>query len=91
MGDAVDDMETRVDQQRLDKYALELSSRNLSAKSCLGFNDRINEITRIVEENKIDLLVIGSHGHKGIKDMVYGQTVDGVRHNLKIPVLVINL
>ena len=91
MGDAVDDMETRIDQQRLEKYTLELSSRNLSAKSCLGFNDRINEITRIVEENTIDLLVIGSHGHKGIKDMVYGQTVDGVRHNLKIPVLVINL
>jgi manganese transport protein len=51
----------------------------------------VNEIIRIVEDNKIDLLVIGSHGHKGLKDIVYGQTVSGVRHNLKIPVLVINI
>jgi manganese transport protein len=46
---------------------------------------------RIVEENNIDLLVIGSHGHKGLKDIVYGQTVSSVRHELKIPVLVINV
>lgn len=91
IGDAADDMESRIDQQRLDVYTKELSGKNITSKSHLGYNDRVNEITRIVEENKIDLLVIGSHGHKGIKDMVYGQTVDGVRHNLKIPVLVINL
>lgn len=91
MGNSVDDMEARIDQERLDKYALELSSKNISAKTSLGFNDRVNEIVRIVEEKNIDLLVIGAHGHKGLKDIVYGQTVSGVRHNLKIPVLVINV
>jgi manganese transport protein len=91
MGSAVDDLETRIDQERLDKYALELSRKNISTTTCLGYNDRVNEIIRIVEDNKIDLLVIGSHGHKGLKDIVYGQTVSGVRHNLKIPVLVINI
>ncbi len=91
MGSAVDDLETRIDQERLDKYALELSRKNISTTTCLGYNDRVNEIIRMVEDNKIDLLVIGSHGHKGLKDIVYGQTVSGVRHNLKIPVLVINI
>ncbi len=91
MGDTVDDMETRNDQERLEHYASELSSKNISSSACLGYNDRVSEIVRIVEENKIDLLVIGSHGHKGLKDIVYGQTVSSVRHNLKIPVLVINM
>lgn len=91
MGDTVDDMETRNDQERLAHYASELSSKNISSSACLGYNDRVSEIVRIVEENKIDLLVIGSHGHKGLKDIVYGQTVSSVRHNLKIPVLVINM
>jgi len=91
MGDIVDDMEARIDQERLDKYADELTKKNINVKTKLGFNDRVNEIVRIVEENNIDLLVIGAHGHKGLKDIVYGQTVSGVRHNLKIPVLVINV
>jgi manganese transport protein len=84
-------MEARIDQERLDKYADELTKNNITVKTKLGFNDRVNEIVRIVEENNIDLLVIGAHGHKGLKDIVYGQTVSGVRHNLKIPVLVINI
>ncbi|MEY4114688.1 MAG: hypothetical protein RLZ76_1381 [Bacteroidota bacterium] len=91
MGDFVDDMETRNDQERLEHYAAELSLKNISSTTCLGYNDRVSEIVRIVEENNIDLLVIGSHGHKGLKDIVYGQTVSSVRHNLKIPVLVINV
>lgn len=91
MGDIVDDMETRNDQERLDQYASELSSKNISSTPILGYNDRVSEIVRIVEENNIDLLVIGSHGHKGLKDIVYGQTVSSVRHELKIPVLVINV
>jgi manganese transport protein len=37
------------------------------------------------------MLVIGAHGHSGIKDLLYGQTVGAVRHELKIPVLVVNL
>ena len=91
MGDIVDDMEARIDQERLDTYADELTRKSIAVKTKLGFNDRVNEIVRIVEENNIDLLVIGAHGHKGLKDIVYGQTVSGVRHNLKIPVLVINI
>ena len=37
------------------------------------------------------MLVIGAHGHSGIKDLLYGQTIDSVRHELKIPVLVVNV
>jgi manganese transport protein len=46
---------------------------------------------RLVKENNADMLVIGAHGHSGIKDLLYGQTVDSVRHELKIPVLVVSM
>jgi len=46
---------------------------------------------RIVKENEVDMLVIGAHGHAGIKDWFYGQTIDSVRHELKIPVLVVHV
>jgi manganese transport protein len=44
-----------------------------------------------VKENNADMLVIGAHGHAGIKDWLYGQTIDSVRHELKIPVLVVHV
>jgi manganese transport protein len=37
------------------------------------------------------MLVVGAHGHTGLKDFIYGETVNSVRHELKIPVLVVNL
>jgi manganese transport protein len=34
---------------------------------------------------------IGAHGHTGIKDFIYGETVNTVRHDLRIPLLVVHL
>lgn len=86
-----DDLETRKDQEQLDTYVQQLKEKNIQATGVLGFNDRAKEIVRIVKENKADMLVIGAHGHTGIKDLLYGQTIDAVRHDLKIPVLVVNV
>jgi manganese transport protein len=35
--------------------------------------------------------VMGAHGHAGVKDWLYGATINHVRHELKIPVLVVSL
>ena len=86
-----DDLETRKDQEQLNKYILQLGEKNIKAIGVLGFNDRAKEIVRIVKKHKADMLVIGAHGHTGIKDLVYGQTIGAVRHELKIQVLVVNV
>ncbi|MDZ4794383.1 MAG: Nramp family divalent metal transporter [Bacteroidota bacterium] len=86
-----DDMETRKDQEQLDTYIQQLKEKDISAIGVLGFNDRAKEIVRLVKENNADMLVIGAHGHSGIKDLLYGQTIGTVRHELNIPVLVVNV
>ena len=86
-----DDLETRTDQQHIDFYAERLKQMGYEAKAVLGFNRRAKEIVRIIKENNADILVIGAHGHSGIKDWFYGQTIDSVRHELNIPVLVVNV
>jgi len=86
-----DDLETRTDQQHIDFYAERLKQMGYVVKAVLGFNRRSKEIVRIIKENKADMLVIGAHGHRGIKDWFYGQTIDSVRHELNIPVLVVNV
>ncbi len=86
-----DDFETKKDKAQLESYAKQLTEKGFKVNAELGFKDRVKEIVRIVNEKNADLLVIGAHGHRGVKDILYGQTINAVRHELKIPVLVVNL
>jgi manganese transport protein len=88
-GNEADDFETRKDQEKLDAYVEFIRSKGHSASSMLGFQNRTKEIPRLIKEAKADLLIIGSHGHKGVKDWLYGETIETVRHQVKIPVLIV--
>lgn len=91
LGKNSDDLETRNDQDRIDDYISQLMARGMKVDGMLGYKFRASEIVRIVKENHVDMLVLGAHGHTGIKDFIYGETVNTVRHTLKIPVLIVNL
>lgn len=86
-----DDMETRKDKEHLDFYAQELKERGFHAEAKLGFGNRTKEIVKIVKETGAELLIIGGHRHTGLKDWFYGETIESVRHDLTIPVLVVNV
>ncbi|HEY2720216.1 MAG TPA: Nramp family divalent metal transporter [Chitinophagaceae bacterium] len=91
LGKDTDDLESRSDQGHIDFYARRFIQMGYDAKGVLGFDHRAKEIVRIIKENEVDMLVMGAHGHAGIKDWLYGQTIDSVRHELKIPVLVVHV
>ncbi|HTE11310.1 MAG TPA: Nramp family divalent metal transporter [Chitinophagaceae bacterium] len=91
LGDSTADLESKKDREQLQAYAQQLQERGCDVVAKLGYRNRVAEIVRIVKEEQADLLVMGAHGHAGIKDLVYGETIDKVRHELKIPVLVVNL
>lgn len=38
-----------------------------------------------------DLIVMGAHGHRGLMDLVFGATINEVRHGVDVPVLVVRL
>ncbi len=86
-----DDFETIKDTEQMEFYVRQLKERGFDVEGKIGFRNRVKEITRIVNENQADMLVIGAHGHTALKDFIYGETVNAVRHELKIPVLVVNL
>jgi universal stress protein A len=48
------------------------------------------EIVRIAEENKVDLIVAGSHGRHGFA-LLLGSTANGVLHHAKCDVLAVRL
>lgn len=90
-GEASDDEETREDKQRLENYVMQLQKMGYTAEFTLGYRNRVKEIIRIVKESKADMLVMGAHRHSGLKDYIFGETIEDVRHALAIPVLIVNL
>ncbi len=46
-------------------------------------------IVQWAKEHAPDLIVMGAHGHHGLKDLAFGRTIDAVRHELDIPILVV--
>lgn len=73
----------------METYVRLMKSKHLQAEGFLGYRHRAEEIVRIVKAERADFLVLGGHGHTGIKDWIYGETTNQVRHKVKIPVLVV--
>ena len=60
-------------------------------KGVLGYDHRVNEIVRIVKDTGAEMLIMGAHGHSGLKDYIFGETIEDVRHKITIPVLIVNV
>jgi len=88
MGEDTDDYERRHDEERMDKYLKIFQDKGYIANYYLSHENRVRAITKICKENKADILVVGSHGHRGIKDFIYGETVNRLRHQVNIPVFI---
>ncbi len=48
-----------------------------------------DEIVHLAQAIRPDLLVMGAHGHSGIRDLIYGATINAVRHALEAPILIV--
>ena len=52
-------------------------------------NAPAREIVRVARRVTPDLVIMGAHGHTGLKDLIFGTTINSVRHHLKVPVLIV--
>lgn len=83
-----DDQETRKDKEELELFVKELQKNNYKSESIIGFGNPAKAIAEIATTEKVDLIVMAAHGHRGIKDILLGSTLDSLRHKVKIPVLI---
>lgn len=82
--------EIRADRQYLDAILESLRAESINAELIVVYSANPGaEIITCAKRLAPDLIVMGAHGHKGFKDMVFGATINAVRHALAIPVLVV--
>jgi manganese transport protein len=88
-GDETADRETGADRRYLDDVARALHDLGFDARPVLLYGpDRAGRLVSHIKKNPVDLLVVGSHGHGLVRDLLLGQTVDKVRHGLDVPMLI---
>jgi manganese transport protein len=88
-GNKISDHETTIDEKMLIEYHHLLSEKGYNIHSKLGFGKPGKAIPKIINEGNYDLLIMGTHGHTGFKDLIFGTTVDNVRHSISIPLYII--
>jgi manganese transport protein len=93
-GEQTGDAESREDAAYLDGLASQLRSDLAehgipAVHATLGYGDVPRQIIALSRRHKLDLLVLGGHGHRGLQDVVFGNTIPGVRHGLDIPILTV--
>jgi manganese transport protein len=88
-GEKVLDHETQSDTDNLEKYQQNLLDMGYRSHIEIGYGNAVKAISELVKARNLDLLVMGAHGHKGISDLIFGTTVDAVRHNVNIPIMIV--
>lgn len=81
--------EMRLDLDYLDRITSDLKRDGLDADSILAGGEPSREIAEAAEREQCDLIAMSTHGHRFVKDLLYGSVANEVRHISKIPVLLV--
>jgi manganese transport protein len=89
-GDLASTAEVEAGQKYLDSIVQSLRSEAIEVETAvIHSSNPSGEIVRYAREVRPDLLIMGAHGHKRLKDLIFGNTIDPVRHALNVPILVV--
>ena len=81
--------EIKADRIYLEDVAGKLRSGGLTVTTELALGNPPTEILKTAESRGCDLIAMTSHGHKLLGDFFLGSTIDTVRHNTSVPILVV--
>lgn len=88
-GGGIEDHETTIDKKLLETYQKKLTEKGYKVAIELGFGKPAKVIPQVISNGNYDMLVMGTHGHGGFKDLIFGTTVDRLRHKISIPLFIV--
>ena len=81
--------EMREDREYLERLATELRAAGFESEWRLLRGDPAAEIVRAAHDERADLVAMATHGHRLLNDLLRGTTVNRVRHELEVPILLL--
>jgi nucleotide-binding universal stress UspA family protein len=81
--------EMHADRRYLETTARQLRNEGLSVSTHLALGDPPREIVKTAQAEQCDLIAMTTHGHRLIGDLLFGSTINEVRHSTNVPILVV--
>jgi nucleotide-binding universal stress UspA family protein len=81
--------EMKDDRTYLENSAEQLRARGLPVVTQLALGDPATGILETAASQQCDLIAMTTHGHRLLGDILYGSTINEVRHKAAVPVLLI--
>jgi nucleotide-binding universal stress UspA family protein len=81
--------EMRLDMGYLEKLTADLERDGIDADSVLAGGEPSKEIADAAAREGCDLIAMSTHGHRFVKDVLYGSVANEVRHITRVPVLLV--
>jgi nucleotide-binding universal stress UspA family protein len=78
------------DKSYLEQIASQLKQTGLQVDAFLAKGEPSIEILNLAKQEKCDLIAMTSHGHRLLADIFLGSTIEEVRHQTKIPMLILS-
>ena len=75
--------------QKLAEMLESLSNCGISVRSRQTVSSPVESILEVADEEKADYIVMGSHGHSALYDLLVGSTTHGVLDKATCPVLIV--
>lgn len=73
----------------MDSAKIRCAQKGIVFKSKIIFGSPTMEIDDLSKKGKFDIIVIGSRGQSGIKEVFLGSVANAIVHKSKVPVLVV--
>jgi nucleotide-binding universal stress UspA family protein len=91
-GEAYDEMDRQLResaQRRMDRLVSEARSNNVRVRSLVMFGDPYEAIAKSASEEGVDLLIMGTHGRRGVARFFLGSVASRVISTAPCPVLTV--
>ena len=84
-----DSEEIRDDREYLENIAKELGDAGFQVDSRHAAGTPAAEILRTARQENCDLIAMTTHGHRLLSDLIFGETIETVRHESEIPLFLV--
>jgi nucleotide-binding universal stress UspA family protein len=85
----IEDMDMATAGQYLAKKAEQFQRNGINVKTAVLFGNVVDGLDTYAEKNKVDLIVIATHGRSGMSRFVWGSVADRILRTSKIPILMV--
>ncbi len=81
--------EMKEDRTYLETTATNLRREGLDVSAHLALGDPPSEILKTAKSEQCDLIAMTTHGHRLLGDLIFGSTINEVRHKASVPILLV--